>query len=113
MAGLVPAIHALLVPRKKGVDARNKCGHHAECVARLEPKSASWSRAPKARLEPCGRPILRDARLRYSFGELIRMRPRGAAAYRFPVRRYAPSRNDDRIKPGGNPRAACPRCRVG
>jgi hypothetical protein len=27
MAGLVPAIHALLAAGKKGVDARNKCGH--------------------------------------------------------------------------------------
>jgi hypothetical protein len=27
MAGLVPAIHVLLAAVKKGVDARNKCGH--------------------------------------------------------------------------------------
>jgi hypothetical protein len=27
MAGLVPAIHALLVKIKKGVDARHKTGH--------------------------------------------------------------------------------------
>jgi hypothetical protein len=34
MAGLVPAIHAFFLPEeKKGVDARNKCGHDAECAA--------------------------------------------------------------------------------
>jgi hypothetical protein len=30
MAGLVPAIHVLFAAIKKGVDARNKCGHDAE-----------------------------------------------------------------------------------
>jgi hypothetical protein len=30
MAGLVPAIHALLIHREEGVDARNKCGHDVE-----------------------------------------------------------------------------------
>jgi hypothetical protein len=33
MAGLVPAIHALLLDaeEKKGVDARHKAGHDGEC----------------------------------------------------------------------------------
>jgi hypothetical protein len=32
MAGLVPAIHALLAGRSKNVDARHKAGHD-ECAA--------------------------------------------------------------------------------
>ena len=34
MAGLVPAIHVLLAAKKKGVDARNKCGHDREFAVR-------------------------------------------------------------------------------
>jgi hypothetical protein len=42
MAGLVSAIHVLLAVIKKGVDARNKCGHDAECAANAGALPLPW-----------------------------------------------------------------------
>jgi hypothetical protein len=45
MAGLVPAIHVLLLAReKKGVDARDKRGHDAVCI-----DSGRYPSAPRVR----------------------------------------------------------------
>jgi hypothetical protein len=42
LAGLVPAIHVLF-SRCKGVDARHKAGHDAECLAREVVQPAAFS----------------------------------------------------------------------
>ena len=51
MAGLVPAIHALLGNRKKGVDARDKRGHDGGDwrMAGAKPHTTVWCRSRQIR----------------------------------------------------------------